>query len=397
MRRRPSRPALAAVAAALLLLSAEAARADRAADHAPPPGQWALVPGTSFLASGVAVDDATAGRLGIAGERGPQALIAAGNGAAWDEGSRCLLFMGGGRRDWGGNEVYRFCLEDMRWQRLTEPSPLPAAAGTTCPAPRNAPVAGVSGDGLVVAGGRLHAFLSDPFCPKGRRGRIDTAWSLDLSAPDRGWRRLAGAPPDFAGALTARNPHTGGIVVVGSDHGVLAEVDPTADAPAQERKQAEAKLSGSDICAESDTGIYCLARGRALYAVEFGPGQRADRLRRLGEPPLGGVGTAPCMVWHPERRTLVVLSGARSVYEIDPGDLSVTRWPNPEGPAPSEETARLVSKCAYDHRTESIVVVRDPRGEVALYRLPAPGTVQEEPDKGPGYVRGLPLPGHPLD
>ncbi|GAA0575637.1 hypothetical protein [Caenispirillum bisanense] len=352
------------------------------------------MPGTSFQASGVAVDDATAGRLGIAGERGPQSLIAAGNGAAWDEASRCLLFMGGGRRDYGGNEVYRFDLDGLRWQRLTEPSPLPAAtAAGACPMPPDAPAAGVSGDGLVVAGGRLHAFLSDPFCPKGKRGRIDTAWSLDLSAPDRGWQRLAGAPPDFAGALTARNPHTGGIVVFGSDRGLLAEVDPAATVPAQGREQPEAKLSGSDICAESDDAVYCLARGRALYAVEYGPGRRADRLRRLGEPPLGGVGTAPCMVWHPQRRTLVVLSGARSVYEIEPRDLTVTRWPNPEGPAPSEDTARLVSKCAYDQRTDTIVVVRDPRSDVALYRLPAPGSRQEEADQGPGYVRGLPLPG----
>lgn len=55
---------------------------------------------------------------------GPRAVLIAWNGAAFDEENRRLYFMGGGHRDYGGNEVYEFDLDSGKWTRLTDPSPL---------------------------------------------------------------------------------------------------------------------------------------------------------------------------------------------------------------------------------------------------------------------------------
>lgn len=395
--RRPAAVALAAIAmaaaaAAAVVAPAPTVAGERAADHVPPPGQWALVPGSTFLGSGAEVDEATAARLGIAGRRGPHVVVSADHGAAWDDSARCLYAMGGGRRDWGGNEVYRLCLDDMHWRRITEPSALAATAGG-CPVPGDGPVSGKSYDGLVMADGRLHAFLTSGFCPKGDGLTIDTAWALDPARPDAGWRPLPGAPRRFAAALTARNPRTGGIIVIGAADDVLAEADPRATVPPPEGRLGKGiKVTRGDVCTEAGDDVYCLSRGRTLFVVRFGPDMRAAGLERLGDVALGGLGEAPCMAWHPGRRRLVMMTGVRSVYEVDPASLAVTRWPNPEGPAPAEDNTRVVSKCAYDRTLDAFVLVRDPRGDAALYRLPPPGTVQEEPESGPGYVRGLPVP-----
>lgn len=55
---------------------------------------------------------------------GPKSVLTAWNSAAYDSKRQQLYFLGGGHRDYGGNEVYQFSLQDGRWKRLTDPSPL---------------------------------------------------------------------------------------------------------------------------------------------------------------------------------------------------------------------------------------------------------------------------------
>jgi len=55
---------------------------------------------------------------------GPSSVLKAWNGAAFDEQAGIMYFTGGGHADYGGNEVYQFNLNDGRWSRITDPSPL---------------------------------------------------------------------------------------------------------------------------------------------------------------------------------------------------------------------------------------------------------------------------------
>lgn len=55
---------------------------------------------------------------------GPASVLGAWNSAAFDEQRSLMYFTGGGHADYGGNEVYEFDLNEGRWARLTDPSPL---------------------------------------------------------------------------------------------------------------------------------------------------------------------------------------------------------------------------------------------------------------------------------
>ncbi len=59
---------------------------------------------------------------GVRMETGPQSVLLTWNSAALDPKRRLMYFTGGGHRDYGGNEVYRFDLNKGQWRRLTDPS-----------------------------------------------------------------------------------------------------------------------------------------------------------------------------------------------------------------------------------------------------------------------------------
>ena len=77
------------------------------------PGHWYEIPDSSPLASGLL------GKAGTAPARGSP------RGAArrLHPGTNWLFVWGGGHADYGGNEVYAFDLETLRWERLSDPAP----------------------------------------------------------------------------------------------------------------------------------------------------------------------------------------------------------------------------------------------------------------------------------
>ena len=79
-------------------------------------GAWVAVPG-SHLAS------VLPSPLPDVGFNAPAAIMSAWGGGTWDEARQQLLVWGGGHADYSGNEVYGFQLSDLKWVRLTNPSP----------------------------------------------------------------------------------------------------------------------------------------------------------------------------------------------------------------------------------------------------------------------------------
>lgn len=347
---------LAALAlAGLTLLAGGVRAAERAADHLAAPGQWSLVPGTAL-------------------SQGRDFMLS--ESAAWDEAARCLYVL-------ADDGLHRLCLEAMSWQHV---APLPEG----CRAPRR-------GDAMALAGGRLHAYLYA--CGSG-------AWSLDPARPTPSWAPATGTPGGVRAPLTARNPNTGDVVVFSAADDTVAEADPAAMIPARPYALRQAGLEPGDICTETGETVTCLSEGRRLFALRYGPGKRADGLQDLGGLRIADPGPSPCLTWHSGRRIFTVLPAGREVYEVEPGSLAVTRWPNPEGPAPGLGKGGVGSRCAYDAALDAILVVRSPFHDVALYRLPPPGTVQEEPNSpsapaartqaaAPDPVRGLAVPPAP--
>ena len=89
-----------------------------------PGASWLEAPDTPMRT--VCVDDS----VGVRGIVGCAAAISAWSGGAYDSGRRRMLVWGGGHDDYWGNELYAFDLGTGTWQRITEPSTIPAGTST---------------------------------------------------------------------------------------------------------------------------------------------------------------------------------------------------------------------------------------------------------------------------
>ncbi|MBK20159.1 MAG: hypothetical protein CMM52_15105 [Rhodospirillaceae bacterium] len=83
---------------------------------------------------------------------GPNSVIAAWNGAAFDPVDLKMYFHGGGHRDYGGNEVYELDLLRGKWSRLTDPAYIPPPTKEVrCPVPVSGPPSSHTYDGFIFA------------------------------------------------------------------------------------------------------------------------------------------------------------------------------------------------------------------------------------------------------
>ena len=79
------------------------------------PGEWREPADTKMSAVFPHEDKTTWGVIG------PKAVVIAWEGAAYHTKRNAFVFNGGGHSDYGGNEVYAFFVDEMKWHRLTEP------------------------------------------------------------------------------------------------------------------------------------------------------------------------------------------------------------------------------------------------------------------------------------
>jgi hypothetical protein len=181
-----------------------------------PPG-WQAIPNTRFRDVTPKKGETEWGTVG------PKSVLIAWNNLAFD--GEALYAHGGGHADYGGNEVYRFSLSTLKWERITEPSPYPPRIlknpdGTPtpkksnparCPAPMHGPPSSHTYDGKFVVGGKLWvSTVGIAFCPSGV-GEIwyGGLWSMDLKT--KRWERVD--PPIGGFPLTAVLPN--GTVYIG--------------------------------------------------------------------------------------------------------------------------------------------------------------------------------------
>ena len=73
------------------------------------------------------------------GNSGPASVFNTWNGSAYDATGMRWFFTGGGRGDYGGNEVYQFNFNTLSWSELTKPSVLVSTSENLCPVPTVGP------------------------------------------------------------------------------------------------------------------------------------------------------------------------------------------------------------------------------------------------------------------
>lgn len=152
---------------------------------------------------------------------GVDAVTDAWGGGAFDTKRNCLMVFGGGHNDYGGNEIYAFCIGDLAWRRLSDPTPFPRRN----PSYQNddgTPVSRHTYGGLayIAAADRFFAFDGAPDDGPGTCG-VRGTWTFDLAAREAAgkyspsqWelRTTSNEPEHRCDNAAAYDPRTGKVI-----------------------------------------------------------------------------------------------------------------------------------------------------------------------------------------
>ena len=194
------------------------------------PGEWRELPDTKMNAAFPREDQTTWGVMG------PQAVIMAWGGAAYDTKRNAFVFNGGGHTDYGGNEVYAFFLEELKWQRLTAPSKMKKLDSGQFVTTDNTPVSAHTYDGLEYLPNVDRIFRNGGSEWYGGNNFDRSAWLFDVS--QKRWERKSSGGGGYV--ATAFDASRGTVYVVGNTY--VDEYDPTRDLWAR-RLEREADFS----------------------------------------------------------------------------------------------------------------------------------------------------------
>src|SRR5688572_18714294 len=179
------------------------------------PGEWRELPDTKMSSVFPPAEKTTWGVLG------PAAVVRAWGGAAFDTKRNAFVFNGGGHTDYGGNEVYAFFLDELRWERLTEPSPMRKLDSHRWATTDDTPVSAHTYDGLEYLPNVDKIFRNGGSEWSSGNNYDRSAWLFDMSR--RRWERGPTGGGEFV--TSAFDPVRGTVYVL-SRHAV-DEYDPT--------------------------------------------------------------------------------------------------------------------------------------------------------------------------
>lgn len=186
--------------------------ADVAADL--PPGHWREVPATNRITQ---VFPPKANHPGW-GVVGPKAVIVTWSGGAIADDA--LYVTGGGHRDYGGNEMYRFRFSDLTWERLTDPSPYKPGCTKTCRTLDGTPTSSHTYDGLAWLPEQRLVWLGSGSAYKSGNG-IKQAYVFNPR--ERRWHPVEA---HYSGWLYSDYDPLTRLLLVGSNKGTLSAYDP---------------------------------------------------------------------------------------------------------------------------------------------------------------------------
>lgn len=291
---------------------------------------------------------------------GPRAVIDAWSGGAYAPERRELYVLGGGHNDYGGNEVYAFNLDTLRWSRLTEPSSYDARQQTVDGTPRSRHTY----DGvewlprlkrLVVVGGA-------PWSKSGGGSRA--TWLFDPAS--RVWGRRALAPANTLHPASAVNSQTGHLWAT-SRYRVL-RFDP--------EKNVWSSVTGRGNYIQEGSAAFVPASGTVVVFNKDGlwgartKGKGGGGLTRLSP---SGEGPAPSRYHgidlHPATGDLYFWNGAADVWRLT-ADLS--RWDrlSPKGAAPrrNKNSRGVFGRWRYVPHLQRFIGIDNAEGNVWLFR-----------------------------
>ena len=295
------------------------------------------------------------------------------NGGGYDTKRDCLMVWGGGRVSYTGNEVYRFCLGTLRWERVTEPSSFDAVANGRAwrdgdvKMPDGTPVTAHTFDGI--------AYLPnvDKFLVFGaftfESGKSAAEWLFDPAA--RTWTRLDLKDDNL---ISVYDPVTGHVFLRNNHR--MVEFDPVAGT-------SITRVSGSWNWPHHRTAaidpvrhlLVAVGEGQVLAYDLKNPKTRwdDDTTERLTSGDTDGIaGNGPGFEWDPKIDKFVAWKGGGDVYTLDPTTWVWTKIPPAPGNAvvpPEGDPNGTYGRFRYIPSKDLFIVVDSVDEDVYLYRL----------------------------
>lgn len=309
---------------------------------------------------------------------GVESVPDAWNSAAFDTNRNCLLLTGGGHNDYGGNEVYKFCLNNLQWSRVTDPTPFPSRH----PQFQNSdgtPISRHTYGGLAYLPGpdRFFVFDGSPDSASGGCGTVGT-WTLDLAARDSSgsyspsqWelRTTSNEPTHACGNAAAYDPISRNVILKSpfATHTYNFDSNRWSQVANSGRPNDYISLAVDPqqrILVEAGSGV------TALWSIDNG--YSGGAVSTSGANNVESTNN-PGLAYDSSSRQIVGWVGGTTVYTLNSTNRSWTAVPpattNSANPGPVTTAGGAFARFNYSPASNVFMYVDSVDGNVFLYRL----------------------------
>lgn len=356
-------------AGALWLHVAAGVGAVAAAEPELRPGHWVEVPHSRLRA--VAPSESPGGNVAKA--------VEAWSGGALDTKRNQMLVWGGGHSNYAGNELYAFQLDEMRWARLSDPSPADDSKAAVYPDGQPRSRHTYNYIEYVPAWDRLVSFGGSGPWPRG--GGEFTREISEFDFDRRTWITGVRPPVPPGGSMIAAiariDPSSGDVYFIPGAKGALMRLDTRT-------QQWHGGWGRGYLTAHATAAIDPVRRVMVAVGKGASDGSGQIWLWNLDKPsaPTSLVGRttgdrsvekamAPGFVYHPASRKFVAWIGGTDVYTFDPERLEWRRVPaaidNVVDPGP-QSLRGTYGRFQYVESLDAFVLVNDVDQNVFLLR-----------------------------
>lgn len=342
------------------------------------PGSWVELPDTKMSAVFPPKEGHPAW-----GTEGPESIISDWCGAAYDTENEAFTTTGGGHTNYGGNELYRFLLEAIKWERMTDPSPMiPDASKGGDPyyvTTDGSRVSSHTYDGLEYIPSLKSLFLFGGSQYRSGNPSDQNAYLVNLDT--KTWSRKAKAPQAVLEIATAWDSKRNRVLCVYKTG--LLSYDPTKDTWA---KVTDGWWYQSNCTAaySPDHDIFLLLSSESHTGISYIDFNKSSTLQKA---PVNGA-TCPHfrtgVVYCPDVKKFVCWNGDATVWTIDPVTWVVTQIDPATGPTFKDASGNpkntgVYSKWQYSSKYKVFIGYNSSDDNVWLYKLSIDGSTSPTP------------------
>jgi hypothetical protein len=331
------------------------------------PGEWAEVPNTKLEHH---LPDPLPPNWG-----GPETIMGAWSGGAYDTKRDRLIVWGGGHADYAGNELYVFDVNELVWSRFWGPSPeFPDIEGGGVEAYDDGnPSSRHTYDGLE------YIESVDRFWSQGGSvfpsGEVSFGtWTFDFTT--KTWERKGDAPDSTIGVVSAYDSVTGHVFHQGVS--VFSEYDAEADRYTTRGEIPEGVWEDKRTAEIDPVRRLFVGVGQGYVDQWDLKSWRRKRLATKGGKPIVD-GNAPGFAYDPLRKCFVAWNGGPDVYTLDMETLSWTRHQSDQrgGSVPDDISAwGTYGRFRYVASKDVFIAVDAINENVFFYRMPERGACE---------------------